>query len=364
MRCLAFYNYVKTIVVLKEMRYRSFIAILLLYLFLSSYSCLNKEWSDIENGKYSSYLDDECLRMGKLMDEYQKDSCIFVGFITDLHFSSKGSDYKENLLRKGVFNSLHAMSELTEKYNFSLVVMGGDYIQLPQPSSGRQTYQQGVDCVTDVVNFSEKMNAPTFRLRGNHEVTYSGGNEGYGMTSADFFRYSTSKSDAVFQLDGERNWAFYDDEMSKIRYVFLDVVYDKVEKAQLKWLEEKVVATIPDGYSVMVFSHVPLANMGTRTGNNTYKNAITSMEGNGHDVIACVSGHIHSDWHKQEDGILYVTTLQAGFLTSKESEDAVVYEHKRNSREESAFDVIAIDKKRKKIHFVRFGLGKDRDYDY
>lgn len=346
------------------MRRKLLVGIYLSLLLLFFYSCLDKEWSSIENGKYSSYLEDECRRVNALMDRYKKDSCVFVGFITDLHFSSKGSGYRENLLRKGVFNSLHVLSELTEKYNFSLVVMGGDYIQLPQPSSGRQTYQQGVDCVKDIVSFSYKMNAPTFRLRGNHEVTYSGGTEGYGMSSADFFRYSTSKTESIFQLDGERNWAFYDDKLSKIRYIFLDVVYDKVEKSQLKWLKEKVIPTIPNGYSVMFFSHVPLADFGDRTGNNTYTEAIKSVEKSGHDIISCVSGHIHADWHKIESGILYVSTLQAGFLTPKKSEDGIVYKHKRNSSEESAFDVIAIDKKKRKIHFVRFGLGKDRDYDY
>ncbi len=327
-------------------------------------SCFDKEWEDIENGSYPSYLEVDYRQICRTLDEYVRDSCTLVGFITDLHYSSNGSGFYETKLRKGVFNALHVLKDLNDKYDFSIVVMGGDYVQLPTPSSGKQTYEQGVECVRDAVSFSQLFRAPTFLLRGNHEVNYSGGSEGYGMTAEDFYRYSTSHSSDDFVLDGTNNWAYMDDPSSCIRYVFMDVVGMNYKQDQYRWLQETVLKGVPTGYSLMFFSHVPLSDMGEWKGNRSYADLLESAEKSGHDVIACVSGHIHSDWHHFENGILYVTTLQAGYLTPKMSEDGVMYEHKKNSSEESAFDVIAIDKKHHKIHFVRFGLGKSRDYDY
>lgn len=343
---------------------RRLINTFLFVLLLFANSCIDRDWEDVCEGDYSSYLKHDYDKMCRILDNYVKDSCVFVGFITDLHYSSKGSGYRETVLRRGVFNALHVLRDLTERYNFSLVVMGGDYIQLQSPSSGRQTYQQGVDCVKDAVNFSKVMQAPTFLLRGNHEVNYYGGSTGYGMTAADFYNCATIGASDEFVLDGQNNWAYYDDENSYMRYVFLDVVDTIVREKQYKWLQQTVLKTIPKDFSVMFFSHVPLANMGDRKGNLCYRYLIDQTKRGGHDIVACVSGHIHSDWHCVENGVLYTTTLQAGFLTSKESEDGILYEHRKKCSEESAFDVLAIDKKNRKIHFVRFGLGNDREYDY
>ena|GEM_PF-2480928 len=299
------------------------------------------------------------------LDFLGKKECVFVGFITDLHYSSIGSGYNENLLRKGIYEASCVLNSLSKKYQFSQIVFGGDYIQLSIDEYKGQTQEQGISCVKDALSLSMWMNAPTFLLRGNHEYNYSGTGNGFGMTSAQYYAFVTSHLSKDYVIDTPNNWAYYDDQQSKIRYVFLDVIDSKKNESQYTWLKSKALATIPSDFSVMFFSHFPLVKYSSNGDCNTYySDLILKCKQKGVDVIACVAGHLHADKHLMENGILHMTTLQAGFWTSCRSEDGQVYVHQENTSNQSAFDVLAIDKKNRKIYIVRLGLGNDRVFEY
>lgn len=346
---------------------------LVLFLFmLSVFTVCSKEEDDhiIEsNGIYveniKPYLVDEYVKTCMTIDSLMDEDCFLVGFITDLHYSAKGSKYHEKKLRTGVFNALDALRELTFRYEFSQVILGGDYVQTWPSASDNIDIQQGIDCVTDALNAAREFNAPFFLLRGNHEVSYSGKPNDLGMTAEKFYRYSSSQiNNPNLKLDSPNNWAYYDDLKNKVRYIFLDVVSASgCPQNQFDWLQN-TAGSIPDSFSVMVSSHYPLVNMGEREGNVKYNSVIQRMRKEGHPIIACLGGHIHADWHNVVDSVLHVTTLQAGLWTPKPSEDGITYEHERDSYKESAFDILVINKKQHKINLVRFGLGKDRCYKY
>lgn len=84
------------------------------------------------------------------------------------------------------------------------------------------------------------------------------------------------------------------------------------------------------------------------------------------DLICRISGHTHADRHVIYDGILFISTMQAGTnaVGNEVATDGNTYAKVSGTADETAFDIFTIDKDSKKIYATRYGVGVDREFDY
>ena len=84
------------------------------------------------------------------------------------------------------------------------------------------------------------------------------------------------------------------------------------------------------------------------------------------NLICRISGHTHADRHVTYDGILYISTMQAGTnaVGNEVATDGNTYVKVSGTADETAFDVFTIDKDSRKIYATRYGAGVSREFSY
>lgn len=287
-----------------------------------------------------------------------KNNLTVIGVMTDLHFSSSGSGFYENDLRTGVFNAAKALAEMTTKIPFDIVAFLGDYMQLPDKDNG-QTKEMGISNLMDVNKMLSEMNAPTMAISGNHEGNYTGDGTGYGLTDAEIYNYLLKKSILTNKAVRHNNDYYVDDTASLTRHVFIDGRAITENESTKNWLKNVVSSNLPDGYSIIVYSHYSMDSTSVLTYVKYYIDAI--IQG-GHTPILWIGGHWHADRHDTYNGCLVVSLLQSGLWGSEPSEDGTTYNHTVGTVTESAFTVLIVDRDNKKVNLIRFGLGNDYEY--
>lgn len=310
--------------------------------------------------KLPPYLNDEFDSTLNTVSEIiqNKNNLTVIGVMTDLHFSSSGSGFSENELRTGVFNAVKALAKMTTKIPFDVVAFLGDYIQLPDKDNG-QTKEMGISNLMDVNQMMLKMNAPTMAISGNHEGNYTGDGTGYGLTDAEIYNYLLKKSILTNKAVRHNNDYYVDDTASLTRHVFIDGCAITENESTKNWLKNVVSSNLPDGYSIIVYSHYSMNSTSVLTYVKYYIDAI--IQG-GHTPILWIGGHWHADRHDTYNGCLVVSLLQSGLWSSEPSEDGMTYKHKVGTATESAFTVFIVDRDNKKVNLIRFGLGNDYEY--
>ena len=310
--------------------------------------------------KLPSYLNDEFDSTLNTVSEIiqNKNNLTVIGVMTDLHFSSAGSGFYENDLRTGVFNAAKALAEMTTKIPFDIVAFLGDYMQLPNKDSG-QTKEMGISNLMDVNRMLSKMNAPTMAISGNHEGNYTGDGTGYGLSDSEIYNYLLKKSILTNKAVRHNNDYYVDDTASLTRHVFIDGRVVTENENTKNWLKNVVSSNLPDGYSIIVYSHYSMDSESVLTYVKDYIDAI--IQG-GHTPILWIGGHWHADRHDTYNGCLVVSLLQSGLWSSEPSEDGTTYKHKVGTATESAFTVFIVDRDNKKVNLIRFGLGNDYEY--
>ena len=310
--------------------------------------------------KLPSYLNDEFDSTLNTVSEIiqNKNNLTVIGVMTDLHFSSAGSGFYENDLRTGVFNAAKALAEMTTKIPFDIVAFLGDYMQLPNKDSG-QTKEMGISNLMDVNRMLSKMNAPTMAISGNHEGNYTGDGTGYGLSDSEIYNYLLKKSILTNKAVRHNNDYYVDDTASLTRHVFIDGRVVTENENTKNWLKNVVSSNLPDGYSIIVYSHYSMDSESVLTYVKDYIDAI--IQG-GHTPILWIGGHWHADRHDTYNGCLVVSLLQSGLWSSEPSEDGTTYKHNVGTATESAFTVFILDRDNKKVNLIRFGLGNDYEY--
>ena len=255
-----------------------------------------------------------------------------------------------------------------------------------------------------VVEPVRKAGLRLFTARGNHDFTIcadrtlTGGCTLSGEETRRLILGEFTESNVVAnESDPEACCYFFDNAAAKVRYVVADTtdsaevgdapwgVRAGMREPQTRWLAEKALGTLDEGWGVVFVHHEPVASVvgwdedaakfvDFRRLLEAYQNReCVALFGKNYDftgtkgrILLSLTGHYHSERQTFQRGILHVTTpcdmLDLGidyqFGTGPwcgnlpDKREGGIYEH--------TFDAVQLDTTRGLVHFTRVGGGQDR----
>ena len=300
-----------------------------------------------------------------------------------------------------------------EKYDIPFVALSGDVMSQMSHTLVSSVYAE-YEAIREVLSPIER--SKFLCTKGNHDgawgasvdgVSYLkniGNKENYNT----LYRRQASEYNRVF---GGNGTYFYVDSPQKVRFIMLNChtdgdgsedengypVYNAMKSSvygseQLEWVAE-VALDVPEGWGVIVMSHVPL-NTGTdgaalsglldaynnrrtytktidvsgdywgaNVDDETYKSTVVNADFTGAkgEVIASFHGHIHGDRiYPSYYTFPMITITTAG----ADVRDTDPVERVVGTATETAMDIVSIDMKSRTIYCTRLGAGGDRSITY
>lgn len=305
----------------------------------------------------NGYLTNKANAIKQLMydAEGQYDSAIFI---TDIH-------WEDNAL-----NSPALIRWLVNHTNIQKLFFGGDLYNGWAPDTTTDSYSQ----------LSKAFGRPkdTYMCIGNHEFNHVGsGWSGGGLTEAKCWYLFNSMHDNIVPGDPARNYYYFDNDIQKIRYIFLSVFTDKgageqqaallFEQEQQDWFEDVALGTMTAGWGAVVITHcVYEINAVT---SEIYQDSFTvpltdivdAYDGPG-EIICVIQGHSHRDRIVNTAGgtKVVITTCDKCRSYSVPGETPAIdldVDRTRGTINEQAFDVFIFDRKNRRVSAVRIGAG-------
>lgn len=302
-------------------------------------------------------------------------------------------------------NGVKLIKYIQQRTNIRKIFCGGDLV-----NGTGMTAEYCTARLEDVRVHLDPIYQNLYMIIGNHEYNNPGNSREY-----DAYMLPVSQIYSMFIKDKETEYVSYsdygdfclDNATQKIRYICLGTSFKStLVSGQYIWLKDALVS-VPDGYTVVVLSHLGLSldqdnyeqyDIANVIYINGYFKAVADMldaakaqDGN-HDVIvngatvtncdfssfggeiACViTGHKHHDLEMQTDGGIWVigtTCDRSVTLDSNEYFDAA---RQKGTINEHAIDVVTIDTENKNILMTRVGgsfsrksalVNPDREYTY
>lgn len=262
-------------------------------------------------------------------------------------------------------DSIYNIQAVHEQAGFDAVVHLGDITDGMVPRALTEEY------VHNVMSGLQSVGTPVYMVQGNHDSNYFSGNPEVLDDDGQFNLYQAELPSDVVR-DGKSFWYYVDRPDLKLRLLFL-ASFDHREKVrygfpekELKWVE-RTLAETPDGYSVLVFAHVPPLpeihywSDKIRNGEELI-NILESHNRGGHRIMAYVHGHNHADqiYGKRDFPIISLGCNKCEYFMDKKPEGAIVYERKLETVSQDLWDVMVINPEENQIDFIRFGAGEDK----
>ena len=283
---------------------------------------------------------------------------IIIGFNTDQHLVANPSSSSLTTTRDQIAYGLRTLRDLTKKFPFNLVVLGGD---THGGSSGTILAMQ--ESALYVVNQMDGVDCPLAVLVGNHE----GGQDNQDITREQV--YQTHKSPSMQNkiiVTIDKTNGYFDDPSCKIRFIFLESfgrtgIYTSTDYNNNL---NTMLSSVPVGYKAIIFSHQPLdenlPQVAERKGWNNPAQCHATLQTYKDKIIACICGHIHNNLYIEDfDGITFIATTCAGKYELNDGSTRT-----NGTADVTAYDVFIIDQDSKTIHAVRYGNGEDRTISY
>ncbi|MBR5863673.1 MAG: energy transducer TonB [Alistipes sp.] len=321
-----------------------------------------------ENG----YLEGKIEKIKKNIESTQEG--VTFPYLTDGHWRDNGKQ------------SFPLIKHIGEQVNLPFTVYGGDNIfAFGTKESAMEEAEYYLKAMRDY--------GKVFGVKGNHDITIRNGwhdEGGYTATQKEIYDYTTSPiANLVKGVEGECYY-YWDDKKQGVRYIVLDLfenintsiswgVNYGFSQKQADWLVNKALKC--KGKTIVVFTHAPIdPKMGGVKEMNFLHELLIAMQ-NGekfshneglkieadftkcNNTVACiVSGHAHRDESHFERGVLSIGTICDAWYN-----DDPKFKHlprQRGTTNEQAFDIMTINTATKRIHAVRIGQGKDREWSY
>lgn len=281
---------------------------------------------------------------------------IIIGFNTDQHLFAGDNDVSEtaHAVTMDTAYGLRTLRDLTKRFPFNLVVLGGD----AGDGDTISKTQQDVLFVTDQLSGA---NCPYVHLVGNHD----GGQFNSSLTRDQAFKSHVTPcypNRTVTMLN--RTSAYLDDPTCKVRFVFVESYQRSGMWAlsDIKNILTKSYEGLPLDYKMIIFSHYPLSE---------YLNSLWSISDGlacslqlnrmRSVLIACFDGHLHRDMQGDADRITFVSTTCAA--ANNNNHDGTI-PRPRGTANATAYDVFVIDTDNEVIHAVRYGDNVDRTISF
>ena len=293
-------------------------------------------------------------------------------FVTDLHVPSNHGE------------SAPLLGRLVADTDLRAVVCGGD---VPEAFGDRASLDASIARYRQHwVAAVERAGGEFFPLRGNHDLAIR-----LAPDSPDGFTYPADETRRILLdtaavrsravVDPGSCAYFADFPEARFRLVVADTsdsvtterpdwgVEETMSARQAGWLADNALATLPDGWNVVVASHIPLAGVAAGDLDKAHFAAFrTTLEAfrlhGGGSVALALSGHVHAELQSCVAGIWHVSEpCDAAYLdyinrSAPWCPDLPVKE--RGTWAGQTFDAVQIDPLRGLVHFTRVGGGSDR----
>lgn len=354
------------------------------------------------NDEYPDYLKQEAKETIDAVRALQGFKTATFAFITDPHYTINFKLSHQIRFRR----LMNTYKDIESATACDFLAIGGDIA-----TNGSKQYM--CDCITALRQ--ELGGVRYFPVNGNHDgndiwdiacvyqkpaINHLLPEERYNL----FFNHA-HREGAVFNQKAPGLYYYVDNKFLKLRYIFLDccdVPFEHNEdgslkympqgfysysQAQLDWLAEEALCFDEDGWTVVVFQHVP-TKVNYKTGErydrvhnlhdillarreNAKCNAVYN-EGELHtevntdfstykkcDIAAVFVGHIHTDSELVEDGIHYISTANSVMYMSDPN-----IKRADGDKTELLMDVITINTDKRTVNLTRVGAGEDRSFNY
>lgn len=232
---------------------------------------------------------------------------------------------------------------------------------------------------------------PFMMLKGNHE-NLTTGYEG-DMAQIDYAYIGANNVGVETDYANKhRIYGYRDFENYKIRVIYLntaDVIDNRandedISQGQLTWLKNVALNLTDTDWGIVVLSHHPLKWW---RGMDALLAVLDEYKGKGEgaELIAHFHGHLHNFRAEKlgTNGVLSITIPNACFIGNNDNGneeyhvpewiekygdavDGVQKFHNKtaDTAEDTAFNVVVIDRKSKTIHCLNYGAGRDRELSY
>lgn len=298
--------------------------------------------------------------------------------------------------------STSLMKYLSDRCGVHLLVNLGDLIQ-----DSTSSHLENIKRIQSAVNYMENSTDRFILTHGNHD-NGAGIVDSNGTILAErivydkeWILYTSSKmlglNNIVFEKDGKA--FYYDDSLQKIRFISIDSFQDtsytiengvvksyslgRPSNEQIEWIENVALKTVPEGYSVVSFSHlglfapyvyngieyvtVPYGQIGH---SDQLVSIFKNFVGGGGVYIGHFAGHVHHDFVSTKDGITCVHCLNDG-THWRDASYFSGYEFVGDAPlktlgtvTECAFDVVIVNKTTRHVDLIRVGAGENRQFNY
>ena len=226
---------------------------------------------------------------------------------------------------------------------------------------------------------------PLLYVLGNHEVWSE-----HGAIPKKWLFGATGRFERYVQknynpTDENKMYYYVDNAISKIRCYFLDSSSAHgnygFSTTQISWVES-TLATLPNGYSIVIFTHIPfttsamhsteketLIPIGLPGNSDLLRQVLKAKVDNGTNLLAIINGHMHWDLiaYDSELNCPCICTLSEKFENIETAEkwkiaNQIPYDWQRaeNNITEYAIDVYSVPTDEEVITVLRFGAGKSR----
>lgn len=315
---------------------------------------------------YEQHLQQKIEATKQLLRPDLKDQELLV-FFTDYH------------IEENMGNSVPLIKAITEQLPIDMVVFGGDtYNWGPKP-------EQALEKLGAFRERFAFLGSKLQQITGNHEYNMAGRRPDkkpeYELSDATLQKLFREKQSSACPRPSAFGDYWLDKPEKKLRFFFLGTnKAASIREKQYKWLFSEL-EKVPDGYSVMLFSHVALnvtekkekyelgfkelvdALEALKQGENfIWKGKSYSFAGKKVEIIGWLAGHIHRDALKTSKKNLKIVTVVTDTLRPNRAGEYL--ERKANTITEQALEIVLIDKLKRQVELIRVGFGENRGFNY
>lgn len=298
---------------------------------------------------YNHYLDDRTKAINDAIAECSGD-CETFFWITDMHWEPDLNARKSPLLIKYI----------ASKTGINKILNGGD------------TGNSKVICENAITQLRNAIGSNSvYTVTGNHEINDASRYERPFKRVADELR--GHNTDIVYG-DDDKSYFYFDNIQNKIRYIglstygyYLNNEYESCYTTeQLAWFKDIALSVEPE-WTIIIFTH-SIYQVNTTSdklitapkGSSDFIDAIDNYKGNG--KIACVLiGHTHRDRiHIGKTGVPYIISASDRHATYQGD---INVERIPGTVSEQHFEVVVIDKGKRKLKLLSIGAQSRNGYD-
>lgn len=222
-----------------------------------------------------------------------------------------------------------------------------------------------------VIDRLKGLGMPLYLCIGNHDANYFRNNPDRLSDREQFELYL--KDTVSADLTENQLWYYKDFLEYKLRMLFLHS-YDHEETLrygfpyeEIDWVRERL-EELPEDYRVVIFSHdAPLSGLDywaseIRNGEALMQALEQWHAGHENRILAFLHGHTHADFVYTDRAfpIVSVGCSKLEYFEDKKPEGAVTPVREEGTVYQELWDTIIIHPEEKKIDFIRFGAGIDR----